>query len=272
MFFEIEFYKIIIYMLFIIFKVEAFSIKGLIVNTIPIYSVTTNFFDCYLLFFLCIPFLNILVNNMNEKMHIILLALLLFIYSVLGTIPHIYVSMNYVTWFSVIYMLASYIRCYQKKIFENKKIWNIAFILSIIGTIISILICYKIDVIKSYYFVADSNKITAVMVSLCFFMFFKNLKITYNKFINIIAKATFGVLSIHANSDIMRRWLWKDVLHNVSMMDSNFIILHSILSVIGVYAVCVIIDLIRIKLLEEPFFKHLDKYSSKIKNKFKNYV
>lgn len=39
-----------------------------------------------------------------------------------------------------------------------------------------------------------------------------------------IAASTFGVLLIHANSETMRNWLWKDTLDNVIML--VVIILH----------------------------------------------
>ena len=53
------------------------------------------------------------------------------------------------------------------------------------------------------------------------------------------------VLLIHANSDTMRRWLWKDVLHNVEMYDSSNFVLHAFCCVIGVFIICSLIDLLR---------------------------
>lgn len=58
-------------------------------------------------------------------------------------------------------------------------------------------------------FVSDSNTVLALAISICSFMCFKNLKIGYSKLINTIGGSTFGVLLIHANSDVMREWLWK---------------------------------------------------------------
>lgn len=110
-----------------------------------------------------------------------------------------------------------------------------------------------------YFWVADSNKILAVAVAVSSFMLFKNLGIRYSKFINAVASAAFGVLLIHANSDTMRQWLWKDTLDNVgwymgvtgsgSMM---IIVLHAIVSVIAVYSVCTLVEYIRIRYTEKP--------------------
>ena len=109
--------------------------------------------------------------------------------------------------------------------------------------------------------------VVAVIVSVCAFMFFKNYPLKYHKWINSVGASTFGVLLIHANSDTMRQWLWKDTLNNVSYYDNN-IYLHSIICVLGIFCVCTIIDQIRLNLIERPLFELLDKYMAKRGNKF----
>ena len=81
--------------------------------------------------------------------------------------------------------------------------------------------------------------------------------------INKISATCFGVLLIHANSDAMRRWLWKDVLDNVGMYSSSLLFLHSVLSVLGVFVICSIIDMARIKFVETPFLNYFDKVYDK---------
>lgn len=76
---------------------------------------------------------------------------------------------------------------------------------------------------------------------------------------NTIAASTFGVLLIHAHSDTMRQWLWKDTLNNVGYYSSAYMPLHVIGSVIGILAICTAIDQLRIHLIERPFFHFWDK-------------
>lgn len=109
----------------------------------------------------------------------------------------------------------------------------------------------------SYFFVSDSNKILALATGVSAFLFFKNIKIGYNKIINTIAASTFGVLLIHANSNTMRRWLWEDTFNNVGAYESGDAVIHAVVSVILIYAVCTVIDIFRIKLLEVPLMKKL---------------
>ncbi len=70
----------------------------------------------------------------------------------------------------------------------------------------------------------------------------------------------FGVLLWHANNDIMRRWLWTDFLGNTDWFSSDYLWLHCLLSVIGVYGVCTILELIRQYVLEKPVFNVWNRY------------
>jgi hypothetical protein len=269
----VMFYKIIIYFIFVCTSYIPFSIGGLIKAFLPITSVSTGFTEAYLLFFLAIPFLNILINNLTEKQHLLLILLTTFIYVFFGTLPFFAVTMNYVSWFSVLYFIASYIRLYPKKIFSNTKVWGIAtlvtFAVSVLSILFGIYISGRFGRDMSHYFVTDSNTLLAVLLGLSSFLFFKNLKIKNSKFINTVSATCFGVLQIHANSDAMRSWLWGDTLNNVKVYYTNYMVLHFVLSVIGIFAVCSVIEMLRIKFVEKPFFKYWDKKAPLIEGKLK---
>lgn len=254
---EVEFYKIIIYCIFLISGYEVFTVKGLIKSLLPITSVHTGFTSCFLLFFLCIPFLNILINNISKRMHQKLLFLLLGIYTILYTLPGIYVSYNYVSWFSVIYFIASYIRIYGFYPNISTIQWGWLSLLSVILAISSVLLLANTS--WTFWLVSDSNAIFAVTTAVCSFMFFKQLQIKQNKFINLVGGSTFGVLLIHANSDTMRQWLWRDTLNNTSFFNSEMLILHAIVSVLVIFTVCIVIDRIRILTIEKYTFRYVDR-------------
>lgn len=268
LFLEIEFYTIIFYLIFLLSGYSAFSVKELIKTVIPIYYLGTGFTASYLVFFLFIPFLNLLINAMTEKQHIKLIILCIISNTLLQTFLKTSAAFTYVGWFMALYMMSSYLRLYPKKIFDSRKIWNTAFVGSLLISWASVIagawFYSKFGKGIYFYFVSDSNKILALTTAVCAFMFFKNLKLKYSPLINRIAASAFGVLMIHANSDTMRRWLWADTLNNVNAYHSNYLLLHAFGSVIVIYIVCTLIDMVRIKLLEKPFFKWYDKkYSLK---------
>lgn len=269
---QIEFYRAIIYLIFVFLGYEIRSKRQFLLALIPIKTIGDGFTSAFLVFFLFIPFLNVLLKNISEKMHIRLIILCLFLYTFLGTLPLPYfkVTMNYVSWFVVIYFISSYVRLHPRKLFDSSLFWGIASAICVIISSLSIIWCLKRSW-SAYYFIAVSNKILAVITSFCLFMFFKNVRIPYIRTINLIASASFGVLLIHANSDAMRMWLWKDTLHNAEVFSANTCYLHFICSVLGVYSICTIIDLIRIYLLEKPFFKYYDRYSTKLISMFSSF-
>lgn len=72
---EVYLYKIVIYAIFLATGYTAFDFKAFVKMLLPVTVVSDNFTSCYLLFYLTIPFLNILVHNMTQKQHLWLLAL-----------------------------------------------------------------------------------------------------------------------------------------------------------------------------------------------------
>lgn len=275
---EIQFYKIIIYFIFIVTGYETFSIKTFIKTILPIYTIGAQFTDSFLVFFLFIPFINKLIKSLNKKEHLRLIMLSVIVYTILPTILLANVVLSYVSWFMIIYFIASYIRIYPNYVFEKRKLWGILTISMLLVSWFSVLagiwVEDKIGYRLWYFFIADSNKILALLTSICAFLYFKNLKLPYNKIINTVSASTFGVLMIHANSDTMRQWLWRDLLNNVGYYDSNLLIIHAIGSVIIIYLICTVIDILRIYCLERPLFKWLDEinvWDSRLVNKLKNY-
>lgn len=262
LFMEIEFYNIVIYTIFMVTGYMDFSLKEFIKTVFPVWDIGVGFYTSYLVFYLFIPSLNKLIKGMTDKQHIKLIYLCVIIFTIFPSIL-INVPIGYVGWFMIIYFIGSYIRLYPKKILENTRFWGILSICLLIISWISIVFCIWLNSrglkIGVYHFVADCNKVLALVPAITTFLFFKNLHLGYNKIINNIASTTFGVLLIHANSDIMRSWLWKDMLSNTGMYETKYTLLHACLTVLIVYMVCSLMDYLRIISLERPMIQFLDK-------------
>lgn len=257
---EVYFYRILIHVIFFATGYEPVTLKGLFLVVMPVSSVKTNFTSCFLLFFLSIPFLNILVRNMTKQQHLWLLCLFLGIYTGLGTLFGGQIRFNYVTWFCILYFISSYIRLYKP--LQNVR-WGIATVGAFFLSIASIVAILYLSSMKGnhypqYYFIMDSNKVLALVLGVSLFMWLKDIKVQQSKLINRIAESCFGVLLIHAHSDTMRQWLWKDVLNVAGQYHSENFILHSIVSVLGIYIVCTLIDQMRIMWIERPLLKWLE--------------
>lgn len=249
---------------------------AMINEAIPLNSITNGFTSCFIVFYLCIPFFNILLKNISKRQHQWLLLLLLFIYTVHGSVPKLMsVSMNYVSWFSVLYFIAAYLRLYPIKE-NNTKFWGwatlISFGLSSGGILLLNYVQAKLgmeaNVRYSYMLVQDSNAFLAFTNGITSFMWFKSMKNRHIKWINTIATSAFGVLLIHANSNTMRQWLWKDTVDCVGHFDTPYYWFYAIGSVLAIYALCTLIDYIRIKMIETPLLNATEKACYWVRDKF----
>lgn len=249
----IYFYKLLLFPVFLAAGYESLSLKRLVELIAPFWKLSNNFTGNFLVFFLTIPFWNILIQNITERQHILLTMLLVTCYTVLGTIPSFTLTYNYISWFGVIYLIASYIRLYPHTVFQRKDLWGWVTLLSFLLASLSILRL-------KYWLIIDSNKFFALEIAVCMFLWFKNLDIHYNKVINAIGASTFGVLMIHANSDAMRKWLWQDVVDCVGKysLPLGQLILYCVGTVLAIFLICTLIDQLRISTIERWFFNWYD--------------
>lgn len=252
--FVIMFYKIVIYLIFVATGVVTFTFTGFARALIPISNVGDGFGTAFILFYLFIPFVNTLINNISKIQHLRLIVLCLFIYTIWYMVPGFRVVYNYVTWFMVLYLISSYVRLYPFTRFKTKH-WGYISLLLICVSSASVILLRNMGIHNPYRLVSDSNAILALLTAFTTFMFFKDLQIRQSRFINTVAASCFGVLLIHANSNAMRQWLWCDTLHNVDYFNSPYCALHAITSLLVIYVICTLIDMARIRFVERPFFK-----------------
>ena len=267
---EVLFYNIVIYSIFALTGYEAFSFVGMVKAFNPIESISSGFTSCFLIYYLMIPFLNAMVNHISKNQHQILICLCMLFFVVWDQIPGVEYRFNYVGWFCVLHVISSYIRVYipnGKEKANNKHevllmiTGGVFAILSVIGQCMMIEQGWHVG--WQYKWVVDCNAVVGVISSVMMFMGFKGMHIKYSPLINGIAASTFGVLLIHANCDTMRRWLWQDVCHNVDWVSSPYMPLHAIGCVLAIFMACILIDKVRIYIIEKPMFKVVDRVLAK---------
>ena len=263
---EIEFYKIVIGLVFILTGQEVISMKWLL-SLLPVRGIKGDFVQSFLVFFLFIPFLNILVNNMNRKQHLLLISLLLFLYTFLSTVPKFYVTMNYVSWFCVLFVISSFMRIYDFPLKESNRAWLVLSSACVLVSVLSVVFIkyYPGRIGNPYWFVSDSNKLMALLTAVCLFNFFRTLKMPYSRFVNTLGATTFGVLLIHAHSDTMRQLLWTDLFDNVGNLSVHYYALRSFGIILLVFIVCALLDYLRIISFERPLFAYYDRRRAELK-------
>ena len=250
---EVKFYRIVIYLLFLLSGYEAFSLKEFYKAVFDVaFNFGKGFSSSFIAFYALVPFMNKFIGILDKKSHGELIVVLTVMYSV---VPTFFLNgvFEYIGWYATLYLIAAYLRMYPSKWSESKKTSGLLSVLLLLLSWGSIACIYFVSLrfrrlLPVYWFVADSNKVLALLTSVAVFCFFKNISLGQNRFINMISSATFGVLLIHASSDTMRQWLWQDVCRNVWHFENDtafYFIGYSALCTLCVFAVCVLIDLSR---------------------------
>ncbi len=252
------FYSIGFYIIARYFNLTDGSISNLLKNIFPIsygaYWFATAYVGMYILF----PFVNLIINNMTQRMHRNLIIILTVMISLISTIlfnatPSYY---NDLTFLIYLYLISAYIRRYDIKINDNKKVF-LLIILLIIFIVIMQSLYTSIGINKNGAIViAKQFGLPTIILSVLTFLLFKNIKISKGKIIQFLAKASFGVYLIHTNVHMVRIIFDKIIgIENYYFVNVGKVILCVIIGTIGIYVSCVVIDTIRRKLLEEPLFK-----------------
>ena len=93
------------------------------------------------------------------------------------------------------------------------------------------------------------NDFFILLVSILLLLFFSNLNIKYNKYINIISSTTLGIYLIHDNPSV-RTFLWTSYFKLFEITGGKNLILSSIKIIFTIFFICMIIDLIRKFIIE----------------------
>lgn len=256
--FQVFCYSVAIYILYIL--VTKNFINVILKNVLfPITYSSYWFITTYLGLYIIFPFINSFIKNISQENLKKLLTILFVMFSLIPTFTETTSYMGNFQWFVYIYMIGAYIKLYgiNKIKMPHLKWWGIG------NYAVLILMCclhiycrnvYKINIFKLNRII-DVNFVFPFFISIFMFLWFENLNIKNNKFINLLGKTSFAVYLIHDN--IFREEFWRYVFWTPAFYSANLalLILHIVYSVVAIYFWGTIIECIRVKVLEEPIFK-----------------
>lgn len=254
---QVFFYSVLIYIIFVVAGVSDFSFKSLLKTVFPIIFNQWWFASTYFVLYLIHPFLNVLLSKMEKNTYQSLLTMLIIIWCIIPTVSFSSFQSNSLLWFITLYCVAGYIRLFDfNPKFTTKHyvyLWLLFSALRYLSSVTLIVLGTKIPFAASHPLAFyGTQSVLTFLSSLSFFMVFKNIKMGYNKWINIIASACFGVYLIHDNC-IVRPFLWETVFKNSTYQNTVLLIPYSICVVCIVYIVSTIIDLLRQGTAERVF-------------------
>ena len=216
-----------------------------------------SFISTYVVLYMLSGVINKALDVLSRKEMSLLVIVLIVYFSLAPMVPFVGDTWHYLGWGFTMYCLGAYIRRYDLARVSLPYGWLVLLMLAVSwGTI------YAFDLINarvnfnSYdwmFFIKRSSRPFPFLTALALFMLFLRWQLPYNKAINKMGGATFGVLLWHATGAPMRQWLWRDTLDNAGHFTSPYFWLHCLCSVVVVYSVCTILELLRQRIIQRPF-------------------
>ncbi len=158
--------------------------------------------------------------------------------------------------FIVMYLIGAYIRLYIKSIYSNRRK---IFLCLVLSTLIMLLTVPVIDfigkilkanvIINHATYFMKYNSIISVVWAVSVFLFFCTLKFKSN-IVNYIAGSVLGIYLIHDNF-ILRQYIWQVIYPNSNYIEFPYI--HAATKIFSVFAICLIIDILRRITIEKVF-------------------
>lgn len=225
----------------------------------------------YIIMLFVIPILNTFIKNIDNKK---LLSIILF-GGILTTILPVFTFNGKIfdsmvlrmifklilwgpVWFSYVYCTALYIK-------KNNKLKRLSgsagiaiFFASYLLTYVIETILYCLGVLKNNSFlladyhysnIRDMSSILCVLSAFGFFVFFKNLKIPYNRVINKIGGLVFGayMFQCHTNSIEI---IWQRIFKFPEMCRTEWFVPYSIFAVVIIMSIGILIEYFRTRFIE----------------------
>lgn len=202
-----------------------------------IFSATDQWFVViYCILYMLIPYLNLMIGKLNKGSFRILIVIGVFFFYVW---PSFYSStpdndngygiINFV----FLYFIGAYIKIYADKnnIFKS-------FLGYLICAIVVTLLSFKTEKVWNYNFICN------LFGSVFFFYMFKSMYIPHNKIINYLATYTFAVYLIDVNA-FFNLYLYRILFHSNKYWNNDKMILNLIITVLGIYIICIILESVR---------------------------
>lgn len=271
---EVLFYSIAIYILLILSNKIEFSLTEFVKSMLPISYRQYWFITEYMGLYIFSPFINKLIKSMNKKQYITLIMVGTITLVIIPTLTPkgkgIYSDMLY---FIYLYLLAGYLKKYEIKFINSKK----KCILLIISMLIFIMIISTVSTFMAQYIKAfekgikyfdKSNSIPILILALSTFELFRTLEVKENKIIYTLARTSFAVYLIHDNANF-KKILWNDIFKTSELFCASSVklLIHIIVTIITIYLVCTVIEIIREKIFEKTIYNIKANKIEKILNK-----
>ena len=277
---QVVFYMLFISVIYFIINPKLITIKNLIDIVFPFAHDGYWYFTAYFGMFFFIPYLNILIKNLNKRQFTQLLVVITVLFTVLPLafdFDIFYLKSGYsVFWLIAMYLFGAYFKKYDLKNYFKKRTGLLIYILSSSAAFaIRMLLAFvktKADWITvKGTFIINYCSPFVLMSSIGLLILFSNMHIKgrSTSIIKFFAPLTFGVYLIHVNP-----FLWESgegLFEHLASRSIFVILLYIVVVTAAVFLSCSMIDYIRLLIFKSLKVKQASdkvvQYISKKVNK-----
>lgn len=248
-----------------------FSFKYILSTFLPIIYCKYWFVSSYFVLICFSPFINKLIAHLNQKEHFILCLMTIFWLTFIPAIFNVdwLASSGNLLLFLAVYFIGAYIGKYDYNYFKRNRNNLVVALLWICSAWVSV-IMFKEFRPEGYLFryIWGMDKMFPLLMAVIFlFIYFKNLKVSYNKMINTIASTMFGCYMLHMGELWQLFFLkWFNI---TPYFGTGWVFLPITYCLITVFALGITIDLLRQYLIEKPLLKRYNKQICVAEDKIK---
>ena len=250
---QIWFYTLGALLLFLLF----FPNSGLVdrsmisMSMFPICKGHYWFATSYFVLMLFSPFLNVFIRSASRSQLLATILTLLCIFVFLPLLFDVYLTYSTIARFLILYLTAGYIRLYGTgSPTGSRRHLMPALVLAgsaILWVVLANLLGHRLNssYLLNHSTVPTHNTLFVYLMALALFLAFFSSTPCYSKWVNQIAKLTFGVYLFHENQ--LLRSLWQAVFKTAQFVDSPWLPLHALCSIVSVYLAGSLVEYLRQK-------------------------
>lgn len=246
--FQILFYSLSLYLLTTLSGLNSFSVIDFVKAVLPVSSNQYWFMRVYLYMLLCAPFLNVLLNHLNQQGHQLLISLGIILMVIPASIPGITTfnseAGNGILWFFMLYLTGAYFSKYPPQ--HKASQYCITAVSMFLTAFLSRLVIARVSTLLGFAGMGENRFSTfdafPIYIEACCILCagiklsqksVSNEKI--NKAVLFFSSSTAGVYMIHEHP-VVRRIIWNKL--NLDCYPA----IYAFGAAIIILAVCTIID------------------------------
>lgn len=266
---EIIFYSVGGFLISYIIMGGNLSIRLLIAAVLPLSYGEYWFMTEYFMLMILMPHVSILINSMDKRSYQKLLLWLFIFSSVIPSIPGCPTTgISDLGFYLFMYLLGLYTRKYSNAYIESVKI-NMFTLLASLSAVICSIVCFDLLGKEIGFFAENAGYFGRIrspfiiLFSLSLFNLFKKVRLKNSNIINYISGSVLAVYLLHNNKNL-REYMWKAIFKDVEL-NSPFLFINMVISVVAIFVCCVLIDILRRELIERFVLKLIDNFSNSSK-------